>query len=197
MNDKTSIVLTGVGGQGVVTAADILGKAALNAQIPVYVSEIHGLAQRGGAVICTVRMGDVSSGMLAHGTADALVSTEPIEALRCIGYVNKQTKVVTDSNPIIPFTVTVGKEIYPPLETVFKEIQSRARLYTIDAQGVAEKAGAIIVKNIVLLGALAAVDVLPFTSDVLLNAILDSVSERYREINKKVFNGGFQAIREL
>jgi len=126
LNGKTSIVLTGVGGQGVITAANILGKAAVRGKINVYSSEIHGMAQRGGAVNCTVRMGDVSCPMVATGTADAIVSTEPVEALRNIAYANKKTKVITDINPVIPFTVAVSGEEYPNPDDVFKEIQSHA-----------------------------------------------------------------------
>ena len=91
---KTSIVLTGVGGQGVITAANILGKSAVNAHMNVFVSEIHGMAQRGGSVVCSVRLGDVSGPLVAVGNANAILSTEPIEALRYIKYVNKKTKIM-------------------------------------------------------------------------------------------------------
>jgi len=89
MKNKISIVLTGVGGHGVITAANILGKTAVKEKINVFVSEVHGMAQRGGSVYCTVRMGNVSGPLVASGTADAIVSTEPIEALRYIQYANK------------------------------------------------------------------------------------------------------------
>ena len=197
MNKKTSIVLTGVGGQGVITAANILGKAALKAKIDIYVSEVHGMAQRGGAVNCTARMGNVSGPLVAMGTADVIVSTEPIEALRNITYANKKTKVITDINPVIPFTVAVGGEKYPDLEDVFKEIKSRAELYRIDALKIAKEAGAAITKNIVMLGALAAADVLPFKSDVLLKTILDNVPAKFKDINKKAFESGMDAITDL
>lgn len=196
MSSKTSIVLTGVGGQRVVTAANILGKAAVNGKINVYVSEVHGLAQRGGAVICTARMGDVSGPLLASGEANSIISTEPVEALRNITYANKKTKVITDINPVVPFTVAVCGEEYPNLDDVFKEIRSRAILYKIDALKIAKDAGAITAKNIVMLGALAAVDILPFKPDVLLETILDNVPEKYREINKKVFNDSLKAIKK-
>jgi indolepyruvate ferredoxin oxidoreductase beta subunit len=195
MKEKVSIVLTGVGGQGVITAAKIIGEAALNEDIQVYVSEVHGMAQRGGSVICTVRMGKVSTALLARGTADAIISTEPIEALRYIGFANKQTKVITDINPIVPFNVTVSGEKYPNLEDVFKEIKSYANLYKIDALKIARKAGSIITKNIVMLGSLAAVDVLPFKSDVLLESIIKNIPDNYKEINKKAFYGGMKAIK--
>ena len=196
MGKTISIVLTGVGGQGVITAANILGKAAIKADVHVYVSEIHGMAQRGGAVVCTVRMGDVSSPLLPSGTADVLVSTEPVEALRNICYVNKKTKVITDITPVIPFTVAVGGEKYPKLEDIYKEIKTHAQLYTVDANEIAKKAGAVIAKNSVMLGALAASDVLPFTPKILLEAILEDIPEKYKEINKRAFQGGMDAIKK-
>src|SRR6056297_4279114 len=165
---KTSIVLTGVGGQGVITATNILGKAAVNAGVKVYASEVHGMAQRGGSVYCTVRMGDVSSPLIASGTANVIVSTEPIEALRYIQYANKKSKVITDTNPVVPFTVNVGGETYPSLDDVYKDISSHAELITLDALQIAKDAGARITKNIVLLGGLAETGLLPFDSDILL-----------------------------
>jgi indolepyruvate ferredoxin oxidoreductase, beta subunit len=196
MSKKISIVLTGVGGQGVITAANILGKAAVKAKTGVFVSEIHGMAQRGGAVVCTVRMGDVSSPSLPSGTADVLLSTEPVEALRNICYVNKKTKVITDINPVIPFTVAVGGEQYPKVEKIFKEIRSHAELYTVDALQIAKEAGAVITKNTVMLGALAASGVLPFKPEVLLETILEDIAEKYKDVNKKAFEGGMKAIKK-
>jgi indolepyruvate ferredoxin oxidoreductase beta subunit len=184
-----------VGGQGVITAANILGKAAVNAKIGVFVSEIHGMAQRGGAVICTVRMGDVSSPLLPSGTADVLLSMEPVEALRNICYVNKKTKIITDINPIIPFTVAVGGEQYPKVKEIFKELSDHAELHTIDALKIAKDAGAIITKNTVMLGALAASGILPFKLEVLLDAILEGLPEKYKDVNKKAFEGGMKAIQ--
>jgi indolepyruvate ferredoxin oxidoreductase beta subunit len=196
MDDKINIVLTGVGGQGVITAANILGKAAVNAKANVYASEVHGMAQRGGSVICTVRMGDIFGPLIASGTANAIISTEPLEALRYIQYANKGTKVVTDVNPVIPFTVAVGGEKYPDLDDIFKEINARSKLYKMDALDIAKKSGAIITKNIVMLGALAATDVLPFKSEILLKTIIDNVPAKYKEINKKAFEGGMKAIKQ-
>ncbi len=196
MSDKISIVLTGVGGQGVITAANILGKAAVNAKVNVYVSEVHGMAQRGGSVSCTVRMGNIFGPLVASGTADAIISMEPSEALRYIQYANKKTKVVTDINPVIPFTVAVGGEKYPDLDDIFKEINSRSKLYKMDALNIAKESGALITKNIVMLGALAATDVLPFKSEILLKTILDNVPAKYKEINKRAFEGGMKAIKQ-
>ena len=191
---KTSIVLTGVGGQGVITATNILGKAAVNANVQIYASEVHGMAQRGGSVYCTVRMGDVSSPLIASGTADVIVSTEPIEALRYIQYANKKTKVITDTNPVVPFTVNVGGESYPSVDAVYKEISSHAELITLDALQIAKDAGARITKNIVLLGGLAATGLLPFDKNILLETIFANVPPKFKSINEKAFNGGMNAI---
>ena len=197
MSRKTNIVLTGVGGQGVITAANILGKAAVRAKTNVYVSEVHGMAQRGGAVNCTVRLGNVSGPLVAAATADVIVSLEPVEALRNIMYANKKTKIITDINPVVPFTVSVGGEKYPNLDDVYKEIQSRAILFKIDALKIAKDSGAAITKNIVMLGALAASNVLPFKPDVLLETILENIPVKYKDINKKAFNNGMKALKEL
>ncbi len=191
---KTSIVLTGVGGHGVITATTILGKASVNADVQVYASEVHGMAQRGGSVYCTVRMGDVSSPLIASGTADVIVSTEPIEALRYIQYANKKTKVITDVNPLVPFTVNFGGEIYPSLDEVYEDISKHAELITLDALQIAKDAGARITKNIVLLGALAATNVLPFETDVLLDTILANVPSKFKSINEQAFRGGMNAV---
>lgn len=197
MKEKTNIVLTGVGGHGVITAADILGKAAVAAGVNVFVSEVHGMAQRGGSVNCTIRMGNVSGPLVPSGSADVIVSTEPIEALRYIYFANKNTKIITDITPVIPFTVSVGLEEYPDLEEVFKEIYSKSKLYKFNAVEIAKNAGALITKNVVMLGALAASDTLPFDPDILKKTILDNVPEKYKEINKKAYENGFNAYKKI
>jgi len=194
---KTSIVLTGVGGHGVITAANILGKAAVNAGVNVFVSEVHGMAQRGGSVNCTVRMGDdVSGPLVASGTADAIISTEPVETLRFIHYSNKKTKIITDITPLVPFTVSVGSEKYPDLNQIFKELDRYGKIYKIDAVKIAKDAGNLIVKNIVMLGALAALDIMPFKKEILLKTILENVPDKYKEMNKKAFENGYKAIKK-
>jgi indolepyruvate ferredoxin oxidoreductase beta subunit len=195
MKGKINIILTGVGGQGVITAANILGKAALKEKVNVFVSEVHGMAQRGGSVNCSVRMGEVSGPLVPSGTADVILSTEPIEALRYISYSNKNTKIVTDINPVIPYTVSVGEEKYPEIEEVFKELSKYGKLYKIDAVKISKDAGALITKNIVMLGALSATGILPFTPDVFLETILENIPKKFKAMNRKAFEGGLKAIK--
>jgi indolepyruvate ferredoxin oxidoreductase beta subunit len=195
MKEKVNILLTGVGGQGVITAAKILGKAAVNANINVFVSEVHGMAQRGGSVNCTVRLGNVSGPLIPKGSSNAVLSMEPSEALRYINYTNKKTKIITDIIPVIPFTVATGEK-YPELETIFKELKKYGKLYKIDAVKLAKEAGAEITKNVVMLGALAGTNTLPFKPNNLLEAILESVPSKYNEINQKAFELGLKEIKK-
>jgi len=196
MKRKINIVLAGVGGQGVITAANILGKAAVKAKVNVFVSEVHGMAQRGGAVNCTVRLGNVSGPLVPTGSADAIVSLEPSEVLRNINLSNKETKIITDITPVIPFTVSTGEDEYPNIDAIFKEISSYSKLYKIDATKIAKDAGAIITKNIVMLGALAALNILPFKKEILLETILENVPSKFKEVNKKAFDGGFKSVKQ-
>jgi len=85
---------------------------------------------------------------------------------------------------------------YPDIEKVFKELSTYGKLYKIDAVKIAKDAGALITKNIVMLGALAAADILPFKSEILLETILENVPAKFRDINKKAFEGGFKAIKK-
>lgn len=194
MKNKINIVLAGVGGQGVITAANLLGKAAVRADVNVFASEVHGMAQRGGNVNCTVRLGNVSGPLVPLGCADVILGLEPVETLRNIQYANSKTIIITDVNPVIPFTVAVGGEKYPPVETIFSELNDRGILYLIDAVKIAQAAGAVITKNIVVLGALSATNVLPFKPEVLLSTILENVPVKYKEVNEKAFKGGVDAV---
>ncbi|RLF27815.1 MAG: indolepyruvate ferredoxin oxidoreductase subunit beta [Thermoplasmata archaeon] len=194
MKEKLNIIVTGVGGQGVITAATLLGKTAVASNVNVLVSEVHGMAQRGGVVDCTVRMGNVHSPLLTRGSADVILSSEPVEALRQLDKVNDETVVITDVNPVIPSTVAVTGEKYPKIEEVFKELKKHCKLVTLDAHALAEQAGSVLTKNVVLLGALSALDILPFPKDLLLDTIIKSFPEKYASVNKKAFELGREAV---
>ncbi|MEM0492736.1 MAG: indolepyruvate ferredoxin oxidoreductase subunit beta [Candidatus Thermoplasmatota archaeon] len=194
MRSKTNIIIAGVGGQGVVTAANLVGKTSVKAGLPVFSSEVHGMAQRGGSVICTVRIGDVSHPLIPEGGADIILGLEPVEVIRYINYANKKTIIITDSNPVIPFTVSIGGEKYPSVDEIREELEKHVGLYMIDALKLAREAGAVITKNIVMLGALSAVDILPFTYELFQDTILESIPEKYRSINKNAFNLGRKEV---
>mgnify|MGYP000023411249 CR=1 FL=1 len=193
---KIEIILAGVGGQGILTMASLLGRAAVKTGLNVLVSEVHGMAQRGGIVKCDVRMGDINSPLVARGSADVIVSTEPVEALRQIDKANKDTIVVTDVNPVVPPSVIFEGVEYPSVKKILDEVKRNCKeVYAIDANSLAIKAGDIISKNIVLLGALSALDILPFSHELLLKIIEERLPNK--DINSKAFNLGREEILKL
>ena len=141
-------------------------------------------------------MGEVYGSLVPSGTADAIVSTEPSEALRYIHHSNKKTKIITDINPLIPFTVSVGIDKYPDIKKVFKELDLYGKLYKLNANKISRDAGSLITKNIVMLGALAGADVLPFDKKILLDTILENIPAKFKDMNKKAFEGGLKAIKQ-
>jgi len=193
---KQRLLFAGVGGQGVLTGAKILAQAMLGQGVHVFMSEVHGMAQRGGSVVCTVCAGEVHSPLIADGTADAIISMEPVEALRRIHKLRTGATVLTDVNPVIPPNVSMGYHEYPSLDDVFTELEERGTLVTIDALQLARDAGHAITKNIVMLGALAGLDVLPVARDAVMASVREAVPDSYMEMNEKAFNLGYRATRE-
>jgi indolepyruvate ferredoxin oxidoreductase beta subunit len=193
---KIRMIFAGVGGQGVLTEANILAKAFLSAGEKALTSEVHGMAQRGGSVVCTVCAGDVHSPLIADGGADAIISMEPTEALRYIKKLKEGGTVITDVNPVIPPNVSLGQNEYPDLESVFKEISNRGKLIKIDALEIAKRAGNAITKNIVMLGALSGMEILPIDREKILQVVRENVPAKYVEMNERAFNMGYEAVRD-
>ena len=193
---KKRLLFAGVGGQGVLTGAKILAQAMLQQDTYVFMSEVHGMAQRGGSVVCTVCAGDVHSPLIADGTADAIISLEPIEALRHIHKLHSDGIVLTDVNPVIPPNVSMGYHEYPSLDDVLAELAERNSLVKIDALQLARDAGHAITKNIVMLGALTGLGILSVQRDAVIASVRQAVSNDYVEMNEKAFNLGFKATRD-
>ena len=187
---KKSIIVAGVGGQGVITAANIIAKAALEEGYNVVTSELHGMAQRGGNVECNVRIGDVLSPIEASGMADAILSFEPLEALRNLNKVKENGIVLTDINPIFPL---LGK--YPSLDEIFNKISESCRLIKINADEIATKAGSILTKNVVMIGCLHSLKILPIKEESYIEAIKGSIKKKYVEMNIRAFKMGKEEIK--
>ena len=194
---KKSVIIAGVGGQGVITAANILARASLKAGHNVVTSELHGMAQRGGNVECNVRIGNVYSPMVRRESVEAIISFEPLEALRNLHKVKRDGVVLTDVNPIIPPLISLGIGDYPPVEKIFEEIEEHCTLIKINADELARKAGSILTKNIVMLGAFHALDIFPIEEETLLETIRESFHERYAEANALAFKLGKEAIKSV
>jgi indolepyruvate ferredoxin oxidoreductase beta subunit len=150
------IYLVGVGGQGIITASRIIGDAAILANKKVILSETHGMAQRGGSVACTARIGDVQSPLIPDGRADLILSFELLETLRAMCKANKDTKIVSSSEKIVPLSVSTQRLKYPLAEQVSVEVKKVVSDFVlVNSRKLAEDAGAPMSSNIVMVGALA------------------------------------------
>lgn len=190
----TRLIIVAVGGQGNLLASKVLGEAALISGVPVRMSEIHGMAQRGGVVESAIVFGDATSSIISDGEADILLGFEPAETLRAINRCNKQTKVITNTATLPPFTVSIGKGVYPEVEDVKKLLADKCEsLVAIDAMALARQAGSPMSVNIVLLGALVQSGTLGFTKENVIQAIKNRTKKAFLEMNLEAFELGYQA----
>lgn len=189
-----NMVFAGVGGQGILLAAEIVGTAAANAGYNVRVSEIHGMAQRGGAVVSHVRIGKkILAPTVLEGSADIIVGFEPMEALRNIKFASQETTILVN---IHPFKVS-GTE-YPDVGDILKSASNFTQsIVPVDAKALAEKAGSEVTLNVVMVGALAATGKLPIKAQVLKEALCELMPAKYLDTNMRAFELGCQAINAL
>ena len=191
---KSNIILAGVGGQGILTIAAVLDTAALDSNLNIKQSEVHGMSQRGGAVQSHVRISDkeIHSDLIPQGKADIIISVEPMELLRYLPYLKENGYLVTDSNPF------VNIPNYPDLDNLYKEINSKKNSILIDAKKIAKELGNSKAANIVLLGAASAL--LPLSDESLKKAIktlFERKGERIVNKNIDAFNKGKEVATEI
>ena len=188
----TRLIIVAVGGQGNLLASRVLGEAALLSGVPVRMSEIHGMAQRGGVVESALVFGDAESTIISDGQADVFVSFEPSEALRALNKCNSGTVTITNLSPLPPFTVAIGKGVYPEIDNV-KELlaEKTSRLIAFDAVKLAFEAGNVMAVNMVLLGALAQTGILPLSTENIKTAIKTRTKKAFVDINLAAFEAGF------
>ena len=191
------LIIVAVGGQGNLLASTVLGEAALLCGIPVRMSEIHGMAQRGGVVESAIVFGDAESTIISDGEADLLVGFEPSETLRALNKCNSETIVITNLAPLMPFTVNIGLGVYPDLAQLQDLIRAKAsKLIAFNAATLAEEAGNVLGVNMVLLGALIQTGVLPLTDENIKEAIRTKTKKAFVEMNLKAFDLGFFAAAD-
>jgi indolepyruvate ferredoxin oxidoreductase beta subunit len=190
----TRLIIVAVGGQGNLLASKVLGEAALLSGVPVRMSEIHGMAQRGGVVESAIVFGDAQSTIISDGEANVLVGFEPSETLRALNKCNADTTVITNLAPLPPFTVTIGRGTYPDLGQAQDLIKAKTkRLIAFDAVDMAKTAGSVMSVNIVLLGALIQTDILPIPRENLEEAIRTKTKKAFVGANLKAFELGYSA----
>ena len=193
---KYTVQIVGGGGQGVLLASMVLGNAAMDMGYKVAMSEVHGMAQRGGSVLSTLRFGDdVISPLEAAGCADLIMGFEPAETCRNLPLGNKDTVVLMNLDPVLPSMVAAGFEEYPDIEDLKNAVlKANKNLYTLDATKIAIEAGKAVAANAVMIGAVAAMKGFPITKDVLLKSLMEQVPEKFRDLNVKAFEMGYSAM---
>ena len=192
--ETTRLIIVAVGGQGNLLASKVLGEAALISGVPVRMSEIHGMAQRGGVVESAIVFGDATSSIISDNEADILIGFEPSETLRALNRCNKNTKVITNTATSPPFTVSIGKGVYPEVDNIKKLISDKcASLVAFDAMKLAKQAGSPMSVNIVLLGALVQSGTLGFTKENVIKAIKSRTKKSFLDKNLEAFELGFKA----
>jgi indolepyruvate ferredoxin oxidoreductase beta subunit len=191
------IFMTGVGGQGTLLASRLLGEAALAAGFDPLVSETHGMAQRGGIVVSTVVLGDLKSPIISAGEADVLLGFEALETFRALDRCHAGTLVIANTGVIPPYTVATGKTQYPSVERLVALMsQAVASLLAFDANALALQAGSPLAGNMVLMGALAATGILPFSQDLLLEMIKTRTNPKFLDANLQAFDLGAAMARQ-
>lgn len=185
---KKDIILAGVGGQGIVSLAAIIGLTALNRGMYLKQSEVHGMSQRGGDVMSNLRISDnvIYSDLIPCGQADMIISLEPMEALRYLPYLHKDGWLITNNKPFL----NINK--YPEVEKVYDEIKKVTNHVLIPADDLAKDLGSDKVTNMIIFGASA--PYLGFSKEEMINAIrqmFNSKGEDIVELNIKAFEVGY------
>jgi indolepyruvate ferredoxin oxidoreductase, beta subunit len=186
-NYKYDIILAGVGGQGVLSLGAIIATSAMQAGYFVKQSEVHGMSQRGGAVLANLRLsdGEIAADLIPQGTAAMVLSMEPLESLRYVSYLAPDGQMVTSKNPV------ENINDYPELDSVIAQIEKLPKHRIVDSQALAREAGSLLATNMAMVG--AASNELPIDVEILEKAIEDLFKrkgDRVVEVNRKAFRLG-------
>ncbi|HMB30684.1 MAG TPA: indolepyruvate oxidoreductase subunit beta [Desulfohalobiaceae bacterium] len=192
---KLRIFLAGVGGQGTLTATNLLAQIALDKDIPVTSGEIHGMAQRGGIVESTLLLGGYLSPKISYGEADILLGFEPMETLRALPYLKPQSLILSNNEPLIPIGVSMGREKYPGLDFIQERCSQCTDNYAFLAcKSLGQKAGTAQASNMVLLGALCASEMVEYSTQDLQEAVKKYLPKKIVDINLRAIQFGQDAL---
>ncbi len=194
MSVRTRILLVGVGGHGVVTAARMLGEAGRELGIPTRIGQIHGMSQRGGSVESTVVFGPGQTALVGDGEADVVLGFEPLETARAMGRMSPRTMVVANCDRVSPYDMSRRGDPYPDLDELFASVAKVAsRVVVTDALKLAQTAGDARTLGAVLIGAAMGLGALPFESSSMLAAIERACPPAALEANRRAFASGVAA----
>jgi indolepyruvate ferredoxin oxidoreductase beta subunit len=184
---KNDIILSGVGGQGILSIAAAIGLAAVDENLYLKQSEVHGMSQRGGDVQSHLRLSDkpVSSDLIPYGKADLVISVEPMESLRYLPWLSKDGWLVTNSVPFINISD------YPPVDDLLNEIRKVKNNVILDADAIAKEVGSPRSGNIVMLGAASHWITMPYESlEKAVRKLFERKGEEIVDVNLKALNAG-------
>lgn len=191
---KIRIFMTGVGGQGTLTATTLLATTVLSQGLPVTSGEIHGMAQRGGVVESTVLIG-CKSPKIGHGEADILLGFEPMETMRALPYLKPGGLVVSSTEFMPPLSVAMGKQECPTIDDIKAAVEKCTdKAYYMPSQTIGLEAGAVQAGNVAMLAALCAAGELPFGPEALEATIKANLPEKIQAVNLKALELGVKAL---
>lgn len=186
--ETKNIMIVGVGGQGTLLTSRILGALTIHAGYDVKLSEVHGMAQRGGSVVTFVRYGErVNEPIVEEGQADVLIAFERLEALRYAHYLKEGGAIVVNDQRIDPMPVVIGATKYP--ENILEDLEKSHRVFKVDAMEEAKKLGNSKIFNVIVLG--IAAQHMNFSKEDWLTVIENTVPPKTVEINKRAFETGY------
>lgn len=196
--DAYNIYICGVGGQGTIKTSIIIGEAGMNEGLNVVMSEIHGMSQRGGVVSTELRITNLKSSIIGNSKSNLVLAFEPMEALRSIDKINKNTSVIFNTSKIVPSNINQATKQYPSLDYIKSTLKNYSNyVYPIDAEKLALEAGHILSVNMVLLGASTAIKDFPLKEESILESMKNNLPPKSVEINIKAYKKGYDAIESL
>jgi indolepyruvate ferredoxin oxidoreductase beta subunit len=194
---RRKILMVGVGGQGVLTAAHIIGLAGQAAGQNVTVGQLHGMSQRGGSVEATVILGPGKTAFVGPGAAKIVVGFEPLEVLRAVPRFAEGARVLANTGRVMPRLLAQGGEPYPDMKEILREIEGWAgEVRTLDGPRIQAEVGESRALNMALLGALAGLRWLPLEEEALLRAMDLRSPDRFQETNHRAFDLGRSAVTD-
>jgi len=189
--NEYNILIVGVGGQGVLKLAQMICEVSMIEGKNALMSEIHGMAQRGGSVFSEVRIGDVFGPIIENGDCDMIISLEPSEILRYLDKLKKKVVIISNNEIIKPYTVSLGLSIYPEIDKIFEKLKELTeKIFIIDGKRLTKESGSNITLNSIMFGFYSAINPLNLKEDSFKKVLYDNFKGPFYDINQKAFELG-------
>lgn len=193
-NTDYNMYICGVGGQGIIKTSIIIGEAAMNQGLNVVMSEIHGMSQREGSVSTELKIGNYKSPIIPKHSAHMILSFEPLETLRAIPKANQDTKIITNTTPIIPY---LQNKNYPNIEHLISTLKDNYKnTQPLDANKLAINTGNILSLNMVMLGAAIADNNFPLSKKNIIESMKNNLNPKFHKLNLNAIEEGYNWIKK-